>query len=203
MGQYYMPALIDEDNHVESLYAHSFDNGTKLTEHSWVGNNFVNAVTTMIYKHPLRVAWIGDYSNEFDDGHPEAYHEGMTLDEFKTYYRAVWADDAKHLEPKDIPPGTDGHVDIDTKGTYLVNHDKRVFLDVAQYVARSIVVDDWCVHPLPLLTACGNNRGGGDFRKSPSNIGFKDVGLWAFDRLEYTDQCPADYQEVFHTFIEG
>ena len=44
MGQYYMPLLIGKDKKILRFYSHHYNNGLKLMEHSWVGNNFVNAV---------------------------------------------------------------------------------------------------------------------------------------------------------------
>lgn len=40
----------------------------------------------------------------------------------------------------------------------------------------------WCVNPLPVLTACGNGRGGGDYRDDDDI----NVGSWAFDLIEYS-----------------
>lgn len=65
MGQYYMPTLIDDNGAISILYSHDYDNGLKLMEHSYIGNDFVNAVLTQLWKHPQRLAWIGDYSNDY------------------------------------------------------------------------------------------------------------------------------------------
>lgn len=48
MGQYYMPTLISQDGTIHSLYSHFYGNGLKLMEHSYIGNDFVNAVCTQI-----------------------------------------------------------------------------------------------------------------------------------------------------------
>ena len=45
MGQYYKPTCIPKE---ESLYSHDYDNGLKLMEHSYINNNFVEAVMTML-----------------------------------------------------------------------------------------------------------------------------------------------------------
>ena len=62
MGQYYRTLLVFEDGLEECVNANQYDNGVKLMEHSWVGNNFVNAVLGAIENNPARVAWIGDYA---------------------------------------------------------------------------------------------------------------------------------------------
>ena len=57
-----------------------------------------------------------------------------------------------------------------------------------------------CINPLSLLTACGNNRGCGDY-----HAGFPDynkVGLWAFDKIELTRKKLVQYQEVMFSFTE-
>lgn len=75
------------------------------------------------------------------------------------------------------------------------------------YIERCTVKEgNWagyCVNPLPLLTACGNGRGGGDFHNSPNTVGYENVGIWAFDILELSKQRPDGYAEVHYTFIEG
>ena len=50
MGQYYKPTIL-KDRKVKNksdivvwFYSHNYDNGLKLMEHSYKGNNFVNAV---------------------------------------------------------------------------------------------------------------------------------------------------------------
>ena len=62
MGQYYKPILIAEDGHVCTACSHDFDNGLKLMEHSWIGNNFVNVILAQIRSNPKRIVWMGDYA---------------------------------------------------------------------------------------------------------------------------------------------
>ena len=66
MGQYYMPILRDEAGNFCAFYSHTYGNGLKLMEHSYIGNNFVNAVCNQIYKKPHNVCWFGDYRGDFD-----------------------------------------------------------------------------------------------------------------------------------------
>lgn len=197
-----MPAIIHKDGKVESLYSHEFDNGLKLMEHSWIGNAFVNCIYSEILKNPKRIAWIGDYSNDFDDSQPEAYHRNLTFEQFCVYYDAVWGEDVKHLGKDEMIPEAETLMDVNTNGTYLVNHDQKQFLDIGKYIKRATTSDGWCANPLPLLTACGNDRGGGDFYRSADAVGYEKIGIWAFDTLEYTNDRPASGEEVFYTFIE-
>ena len=62
--------------------------------------------------------------------------------------------------------------------------------------------DTWemCINPLPLLTACGNGRGGGDYHDCYPD--YDKVGIWAFDLIECTDVCPEDYAQYEPCFTE-
>jgi len=90
-------------------------------------------------------------------------------------------------------------VNCDTKGTYLVNHDLKCYLDMAAYIRRSTKKNGRCFNPLPILTACGNGLGNGDYEGRSC---IDDVGTWAFHRIEYTDRIPEDYSEKKYRFIE-
>ena len=47
------------------------------------------------------------------------------------------------------------------------------------------------IHPLPLLTAVGNGRGGGDYHgNGVTNLNM--VGIWAGDLLQIVEQVPKD-----------
>lgn len=56
------------------------------------------------------------------------------------------------------------------------------------------------VHPLPLLTACGNNRGGGDYHEKYPD--FDLVGIWAFDLIEFANYKPVGFTERVVGFTE-
>ena len=88
MGQYYIPTLIAEDGTASTLYSHQYDNGLKLMEHSYIGNRFVNAVLTQLWKHPMMVAWIGDYSDGIG-GDP--YEAKLPYEEFMRFFDIAWA----------------------------------------------------------------------------------------------------------------
>lgn len=62
MGQYYRTLLIFENDLMECANAHHYDNGVKLMEHSWVGNDFVNSVLGAIENNPARVGRVGVYA---------------------------------------------------------------------------------------------------------------------------------------------
>lgn len=210
MGQYYTPTIISADGVVKTLCSHEFGSGSKLMEHSWIGNEFVNAVYSRIYKQRAAVAWIGDYSDDskkdYEDGE-EPFTLTLSHKDFIRYYKIAMSENKKHMTHPDEFTDTDFNIlTHQTKGMYLVNHTHSRYLDLTKYIKRCRYKEDpkekyyWCVNPLPLLTACGNGRGGGDYHKV--HPCYKDVGAWAFHTLEYTDEVPDSYVEAVYSFSE-
>lgn len=204
MGQYYMPAIIAPDGRMLSIYSREFDNGSKLTEHSWIGNDFVNAAYSLIYKSPKLVAWIGDYADDDYETCGEAYTRAMPFEEFQKYYNQLWGEDREGISASLFSKRDLTILGHDTRGMFLINHNKRVYIDMTVFIRENTTKggdwDGWCMNPLPLLTACGNGRGGGDYHKA--HIGYENVGIWAFDQLEYTDKVPDGYTEEKFYFNE-
>lgn len=217
MGQYYMPTLISGNGEISCLYSHDYNNGLKLMEHSYIGNNFVNAVFTQIWHNPQRVAWIGDYADKMY-GDP---WEANVPENFMDYYHIAWDDDREYIAP--TPKKL---VSMKNTRRFLINHDKKQYVSIAEYVEQNKWHEegeyrkytnkkftkykmvhysfDMCVNPLPLLTACGNDRGGGDYHEGHPD--FEKVGCWAFDRIELTGKDPAKhlkgYERVSFHFTE-
>lgn len=200
MGQYYMPLLIGKDKKILRFNSHHYDNGLKLMEHSWIGNRFVNAVLGHIVDNPMRVAWVGDYSESVDQ---TEFGNGFIKSNrsFMYYYRKAWGE-------KTSAPLVDGAepfpLQTDNAGYFLVNHTKGCYIDLQNYVEQNGIFygDDkepWCVNPLPLLTCIGNGQGGGDYFEE---LGAGDVGTWAFDEISITEMRPEDMTEVSYAFQE-
>ena len=127
MGQYYMPTLISEDGTVRTLYSHAYDNGLKLMEHSYIGNNFVNAVLTLLWESPCRLAWIGDYS---DEQYGDPYEAKLPHEDFMQYYEAAWGDKRKEVQIKPEPRNI---LTMESTDTYLVNHTRRCYIHIGEY----------------------------------------------------------------------
>lgn len=204
MGQYYIPTIMGKRYGVRAtFYSHDYDNGLKLMEHSWIGNNFVGAVLTEIQDHPMRVAWIGDYSDSPypEDGENigrEPYQRKLTKAQFMKIYGQAWGNVNKK-RPEFLV------LDDDIQW-YLVNHDRKSYIDLNKYIKHNQYKPSWdysectwCVHPLPLLTACGNGRGGGDYRDDND---YDKIGTWAFDLIELTNALPEGYAEEMYSFKE-
>jgi len=204
MGQYYRPTIIEPDGRIQTTDPYVFGSGAKLTEHSWISNELVNTAYALIHKSPKKVAWIGDYSRDDYDPAEEPYARALPLSEFKKIYASVWGSKRKGLPAKRFSKQDLEILNHDTKGMYLINHDKQEYINLAIYIrdntARGGTWDGYCMNPLPLLTACGNGRGGGDYHEG--HVGYEDIGIWAFDCLEYTDVKPDGFTEAIFYFNE-
>jgi len=179
MGQYYLGIILGEKDlskkEVIRLFVdpHDFNNGAKLTEHSYVNNCFVSTFEYqltpegMFYKS--RVVWAGDYAdNEKDDEHNLYHISNIDINENKRYVGKI--KDTKEYR-------------------YIINHSKK------EYVNKSNIF----VHPLPILTAEGNGRGGGDYHSKNKDF----VGKWARDVISVEKEKPEEYTELIYEFNEN
>ena len=168
MGQYYMP-VIKRGNKLRRVYSHDFNNGIKLTEHSYVENNFVNVVANEIVDNPAQLYWLGDYAEEDDFKSP-------TL--FKTIYGYAWERERNRgTTVENVNEAFDWHQDW-----YYINDTKKEFLLMPKPSGI-----DWVFTPISLLTAIGNGRGGGDYHEENDMIGY-----WAGDKVYLSRNKPVD-----------
>ncbi len=163
MGQYYKPINIENG---QWLYSHDYGSGLKLMEHSWVGNKFSGAVMKLLaeggqwYKKPI--VWCGDY---FDEPGEEDYYDNVKD------------------EDKIMP--TEYFSQEEQSKVVLVNHTTEQYVVYSKLTVDS---DGWRVNPLPLLTALGNGRGGGDYY--PDCPDADKVGIWARHILSVEFEIP-------------
>ena len=90
--------------------------------------------------------------------------------------------------------------DFSLDGKFLLNHDSKQFVDLDEYKKLSVDKHGWVIHPLPLLTAVGNDRGGGDFHEG--NTGYDNVGIWAWQLLSFEDKPPKGFSKFPLVFKE-
>ena len=176
MGQYYR--VIIEKEGKRTVFNRNVDGEytlAKLTEHSWWENPFVNTICSMLYKTPCKIAWVGDYANDFE------------------LYEEVW-----QTEGEDV---SENQTKLDHK--YLCNHTQKMYVDCDEYFSKSKVDEGeygiWCLHPLSLLTCVGNGQGGGDYR---SEIGQDLVGIWCWDVISVENEIPEGYEKLDCCFKE-
>lgn len=190
LGQYYLPILGDKyglnckvfDRSVDGKYTFA-----KLLEHSWWQNPFVNAFSEFLHNEPRRMIWCGDYADE-----PNDFNFSNCSAFYVPSYGEVWGDSVSAIGVA----STDFTLDC----KFLLNHDTKQFVDLDEYKVNSIDKHGWIIHPLPLLTAIGNGRGGGDFHEG--NTGFEFVGLWAWQLISIEDKPPDDFSKTDIRFIE-
>lgn len=152
-------------------------------EHSYISNNFVEAVEFLLINDgeekgrwaDSRIIWAGDYADaEAKDG--------------ENYY-SLAADTGTRLQflitavPENYP--------------YLVNHTKKEYVDKKKLPTFG-ENNDWMIHPLPLLVAEGNGRGGGDYHGDNQDY----VGRWARCIINLMKEIPDGYTEIKPDFLE-
>jgi hypothetical protein len=182
MGQYYKPINIDKK---EFVYSHNYNNGLKLMEHSWIGNDFVGVIENLIAEggdwHGDRIVWAGDYADP-DKGRKN------------NLYSIIGDKEGNEIQPEVTK----------NKYRYVLNMDTKEFVDTKKIPVSDVYTDDkgkewpFMIHPLPLLTCEGNGRGGGDFHK-----GDPLVGKWARNRISVSTKKPKGYTEIEFNLFEG
>lgn len=173
MGQGYNAVILSDDAKVIRTWLdpHAYDNVYKLVEHSYVGNNFMEAVeslicpTGMFYKS--RLVWAGDYADVEPCG--------------KSLYELV-----------DGRPESTPHVELNIYGKpgmsdylYVVNHTKQEYMFKGP-ASSDLGKQGQKLHCLSIMTAEGNGRGGGDYY----GPGMELVGTWARDVISVEKEAP-------------
>lgn len=186
MGQYYKPVSIEKREHVLS---HSYDNGLKLMEHSYIGNHFMRAVEALLVVggawYGDRIVWAGDYADD---------ERGITDPENPDRDMNLYSICDTEIKPKPIAKSH----------RFVINMDTKEFVDTTKVPISDIWTDEkgkeypFIIHPLSILTCEGNGRGGGDLHKES-----KLVGKWARARVSVTNEVPADYKELKFNLYEG
>ena len=179
MGQYYIVVFLAEKGLTKAELLRAWllppYGSLKLMEHSYLNNIFVAAIEKLISPegklYKSRVVWAGDYADPEPD--------------FGSNLHCMAGEDKKiQLESGD----TEYY-------RYIVNHTKKQYVDKKKHV-----FDKWWmnIHPLPLLTAEGNGRGGGDYKGSCQEL----VGTWARDVISVERLIPDGYVELVCEFAE-
>lgn len=187
MGQYWKAICLDTR---EWVYSHDYDNGMKLMEHSYLDNSYVGAVMRLMIPggpwHKRRVIWAGDYSeNRFSDYGKDVIEK--LADELISSAENVYSSvEESRLIPAPIQ---------DQEKWIIVNHTRKEYI-ILNLVPRG----DMMVHPLPLMIADGNGRGGGDYHGTSIDL----VGSWCGDVISLETKEPGKgFEELRPDFEEG
>lgn len=189
MGQYYRPVIKaenDADVRILDLKCVGEEwNGSKLLEHSYIHNSFMDAITNLLIDNPHHVVWAGDYSDEPDDW--------ANID--WTNYAEVWDVDTDRKEKLEMVEK------FSYKGLKLINHTQKMYVSFYDVIRHCKDKYGYIIHPLSLLTALGNGRGGGDYYDECPDAEM--CGRWAGDLISVSKTVPAGYEQDFVRFIEN
>ena len=171
MGQYYIAVVVSGTGSILGFYRPwGFGEGAKLLEHSHEGSNLVQGICRVLVAGPQRIVWAGDYADPEPNDMPNLY------------------DQCQDLEPgmgPDTVPSVSEDVPIHSY-TLLVNHDLNMFVRLDGAGSD--------LHPLPILTAEGNGRGGGDLYAS--HPWFPHTGTWSRCLLSLQLEAPEGFTEL-------
>lgn len=155
MGQYYLGYTRFEDDALPIEFIWENPSGYKLMEHAYYGDNFINGMCRQIYQNPQRVAWVGDYADDYVDYFANdnlAIFSCDNADKIKYVHKQTWGE--RVLKSK-LPTPFDN---LDKYGLsddiyYLVNHSKKEYIDLRRYLENTEdefgVEDDCYSHPPP------------------------------------------------------
>ena len=212
MGQYYKAIFLTENNKpLASVSSYDFGSGAKLMEHSWMKNPFVRFVERQLMVEPQKVVWGGDYADQEDPTTLSPMEIKLLADDDSEYTNTekIKENGANLYDLSDLV-GKLTHDENNKnkyehnytsvaplKVKYLINHDKKQFVDKSKSPKDS---DGWQIHPLPLLTCEGNGRGGGDYRgESPL------IGMWARNKISVATKksdIPKGFEEIIFDIKE-
>lgn len=169
MGQYYQVIILAEKNITDKDYIRFFIDiwgGIKLTEHAYLQNPFVNAIEFLLSPlgslYKSRIVWAGDYADAEEDS--------------DNLYNLA------HLEENSSKQYIPKPEKLSKEYKYIVNHTKKQYIDKSKYKD---------IHPLPLITAEGNGRGGGDYHGSNEDK----IGSWSRDIISIEKELLPEYIE--------
>lgn len=176
MGQYYVIVILADVKRAKEVVRtwmdpSQYDEGSKLIEHSYIGNPCVQALEKLICPEGMfymsRIVWAGDYAEE-DIGYG------------KNLYNVI----------KDKPSLLSYVESFNTsKYRYIVNHSKKTYVD-------KMAVTETGLHPLPLLVSEGNGKGGGDYYGVNKDL----CGTWARDIISVEESIPTGFKELACAF---
>lgn len=200
MGQYYKPTALDKNADVTAndwqpikwqLDSFSFDQLSKLMEHSYVRNALVQAVEYLLAKDKdgTPFVWAGDYADEYTGFADNLYAIGDS----RTGLTELFMDGVL-TESKDYFGNSCYRIKRPKTYKYVINHTKKMYVEIPPRRKGELTV-----HPLPLLTCESNGRGGGDYY---SDEGKDYVGAWKYDTISVGNRVPKGYEKLDVTFKE-
>lgn len=165
MGQYYYAIILDESGKIVAwMNASPYGEGVKLMEHCYLNSVFVNTFEFLLNPEGPYYKSRVVWGGDYADN-----ENGQEVN----LYHLCNEDESKLLTPREKDA---------SKYCYIVNHTKRQYVDKGKFHT---------IHPLPLLTAEGNGRGGGDYDHAPPV-----VGSWSRDVISVEEALPEGFEQI-------
>ena len=176
MGQYFQACLKGQraKKNWRKYSPHALNCGAKLTEHSYKECWYVMYIKHFLFKHKQYVVWAGDYADDEPGRDDNLFDLGKSMQIRKEELDCAIAEQPSMR--------------------YLVNHTKRLYLDYEKLNPTKYGDTN---DPLPLFTAEGNGRGGGDYFGENQER----VGEWARDLISIEEEIQNGYTEVESPFF--
>ena len=170
MGAYYQAVINKRKRY--STWTTTKD-GSKLMEHSYMFNGYVNSVLNMMGDKPFTLDWLCDYHEPVD----EWDYDWDSIEEVKSF-------------PIKTSNGISPH--------YILNNTKHIYINIMELLClyyKDNEEDVMYIHPLPILcNSESKSMGGGDYHKEDSTR-----GTWRNDNLQivwYKEDIPSLYENV-------
>lgn len=180
MGQYYKAIFLSDIKNNDEIIRmcinpSSFNYvGSKLMEHSYIDNIFINFIEYLLSPKGLfyksRILWAGDYAENEYGKDKNLFYISNDIDISNIFMSF------KYYNTSDY--------------NYIVNHTKQMYINkdnIHNYI-----------HPLPLLLSEGNGKGGGDYYGNNKSL----CGSWSRDVISLEKDIPTDFIEIICNFEE-
>lgn len=191
MSQYFCALTHGQKTYNRHFSTFTYGCGPELMSHAYIGSPYVDAVASTLVNKPQWLIWFGDYSEP---------NEKVNLDEVAF----AKADRAAHSMPHSPVAINET---IKNNNYFLINHSKKLFLDMAKYIKnapreyKKNVGVNVIIHPLPLLTASSNGKSEGDYYPDSKYAwSYSAVGSWCNDMIEISDTPYDGFKEIMIYF---
>ena len=190
MGQYFKLIILNDARKNASnknkifKFLHGACNGVgigKLSEFSYIENWAVNAFLSEL-KTPRRIVCAGDYADN-------EYRSKVNLYE-------LCENHGMEIDFDKVSNKVKNHT-----FRYIINEDKKVYLDLNENLELAKSENECVYHPLPILISEGNGLGMGDYK----GVSMQYVGTWARDLIRVSGKKPSDkkYKKETYIFFEN
>jgi len=152
---------------------------SKLLAHSGVNDFEPRLVANLMHQlyvegWSTQLVWLGDYHQE-NFGCKKLYEK---LRDKVTPYEMRYVNDETFVKFKGVK-----EFSIAKDYRYLINSEKCEYIDFKKYLIDDNL--DCLLHPIVMLTADGNGKGGGDYFNQEN---WRDIGRWKYDTIIVSDE---------------